>query len=176
MQVRVQERKDQDSSTFTRAAGWRLKSASAPTVSSTSRGQRTYCGARPPQQNARAREREWRRGMPRARDGSKSSSLGLLLGLPSEGLLRPHRKPQLWNSLFHLLVLFPFDWFSSNCAWCIESTTVWRNIYIYHISIICLLLCCTWPHPRRKFILGPMYQVPSPGGSPTYVKHSTNRE
>ena len=84
--------------TFTRAADWRSKSACGPTVSSTSRGPRTCCGACPRAQRASARVRGSLRGMRVVRDGLKSFRLaGLWAGwsqLPLLlHLLHPRRKP-----------------------------------------------------------------------------------
>jgi hypothetical protein len=125
-QEQVQER-EQDNKTFTRAAGWRSKSASGPTVSFTSLEPKTYFGARFPSQKPNAPTRGWPRRTTRVCAGSKSSSrssrllllllrLPLLLGLSQVpvlvlvavaglglGLLPRHQRLRYWNSFYHHL-------------------------------------------------------------------------
>ena len=100
----VHERKGQDGS-FTRAAFWRSKSASAPTVSSTSRVRRTCCGARPRSRNARARERDWPRSMLPVRDGSSPKARPLVLTGNHSTSAQPVKAPARPPSLDDWIVL-----------------------------------------------------------------------
>lgn len=81
LRQREQGQEQSQDPTFTRAAGWRSKSACGPTVSSTSQGPRTCCGACPRAQKASARARGSLRGMRVVPDGLKSfRSAGLRAG------------------------------------------------------------------------------------------------